>query len=102
MIARLCLHGAKRISEVLDLRTDQIDDEKRQIKFKQSKSRLADDFTIISFEKDRQHILFENLKQYIGDRKGLVFLTTKGKRLQKTQVDRNFAKAGLEQGSRLE
>ena len=56
MIAKLCLHGAKRINEVLCLKTDQIDYEKRQITFKQSKSKIADDFTIISFEKSSARV----------------------------------------------
>lgn len=94
MIARLCLHGAKRISEVLGLMTDQIDDEKRQILFKQAKSRFFDDFTIISFEKGSAKTLFDDLKRYIGERKGLVFVTSRGKGVKKTQVDRNFSKAG--------
>jgi integrase/recombinase XerD len=94
MIARLCLHGAKRISEVLGLKTDQIDYEKRQILFKQSKSRFFDDFTIISFEKGSARTLLDDLKRYISDRKGLVFVTVNGKEVKKTQVDRNFSKAG--------
>lgn len=98
IIARLCLHGAKRISEVLALRTDQVDYEKRQIEFKQAKSKVSDDFTIISFERAAARVLLEKLKEYIGERTGLVFVTEKGKGLQKTQVDRNFAKAGFRAG----
>jgi integrase/recombinase XerD len=98
LIAKLCLHGAKRISEVLDLQTDQINFEKRQITFKQAKSKLSDDFTIISFEKPSASILFDQLKYYIKDRNGLVFLTIRKKRIQKTQIDRNFAKAGRRAG----
>lgn len=94
MIARVCLHGAKRINEVLSLKTDQIDYDKRQIVFKQSKSRIFDDFTIISFEKGSAMLLFEELKRYIGDRKGLVFVTANGKEIKKTQLDRTFSKAG--------
>jgi integrase len=97
-IARLCLHGAKRISEVIHLRTDQINYEKQQIQFKQSKSKLADDFTIISFERSAAKALFDHLKNYIEDRQGLVFTTSQGRLIQKTQVDRNFAKAGERAG----
>lgn len=98
MIARLCLHGAKRISEVLGLKTDQIDYEKKQILFRQSKSRFFDDFTIISFEKRSAKILLDDLKRYIGERKGIVFITAHGKGVKKTQVDRNFSKAGEKGG----
>ena len=94
MIAKLCLHGAKRINEVLSMRTDQIDYEKKQITFKQSKSKIADDFTIISFEKGVAKAFLEDLKAYIGIRKGFVFVTSSLQAVQKTQVDRNFAKAG--------
>lgn len=98
MIARLCLHGAKRISEVLDLKTDQIDYVKNQIKFKQSKSKVLDDFTIINFEGPIAQGFLQTLKGYIGERKDLVFLTAKNRKVQKTQVDRNFAKAGHRAG----
>jgi len=98
MIARVCLHGAKRISEVLGLKTDQIDYDKKQIVFKQSKSRIFDDFTIISFEKGSAMLLFEELKRYIGERKGLVFVTANGKEIKKTQLDRTFSKAGKNGG----
>jgi integrase/recombinase XerD len=98
MIARLCLHGAKRINEVLSLKTDQIDYDKRQITFKQSKSCFADDVTIISFDKQPARDLLFELKRYIGERKGDVFVTQNNKRVQKTQVDRNFSKAGKRAG----
>ena len=98
MIAKLCLHGAKRISEVLSLKTDQINYEKKQIIFKQSKSKIADDFTIISFEKPAASALLEELKRYIGGRKGLVFITAHGKPIRKTQVDRTFSMAGKKAG----
>ncbi len=94
MIARLCLHGGKRINEVLSLETAQINYEKRQIEFKQSKSRFSDDITVISFERETPYALLQELKAYIGDRKGVVFVTANGKSIQKNQVDRNFAKAG--------
>ena len=94
LIAKICLHGAKRISEVLQLKTDQIDYEKRRIVFKQSKSKIADDFTIISFEKESANELLQQLKKYIGNRTGYVFVTAQGKPVQKTQVDRTFSKSG--------
>ena len=98
MIAKLCLHGAKRINEVLSLQTEQIDYEKRQITFKQSKSKIADDFTIISFEKPAARTFLEDLRAYIGQRTGNVFVTSSLQAVQKTQVDRNFARAGKRAG----
>lgn len=94
LIAKLCLHGAKRINEVLSLEIYRINFEKRQILFKQSKSKLTDDFTIINFEKDGAIVLLQKLKDYVQTRKGLVFLTKNNKAVKKTQVDRNFSKAG--------
>ena len=94
LIAKLCLHGAKRINEVLSLEVYRIDFEKRQILFKQSKSNLTDDFTIINFEKEGAQVLLQQLKDYTQERKGLVFLTKNNKGVKKTQVDRNFSKAG--------
>lgn len=94
LIAKLCLHGAKRINEVLSLEVYRIDFEKKQISFKQSKSKLTDDFTIINFEKEGAQALLQKLKEYIHTRKGLVFLTKNNKAVKKTQVDRNFSKAG--------
>jgi integrase len=98
MIARLCLHGGKRINEVLSLETDQIDYEKKQITFAQSKSRFRDDFTVISFERPSAEALLLEMKRYIGERSGLVFVTASGKGLKQNQVDRNFMKAGRRAG----
>lgn len=98
MIARLCVHGGKRISEVLSLTVDQIDFENQQIRFAQFKSKFTDDYTIISYEFNGAKTTLESLKSYIGDRKDFVFVTAKGKPVQKTQVDRNFAIAGKRAG----
>lgn len=95
LIAKLCLHGAKRINEVLSLEISQVDFEKRQILFKQSKSKLTDDFTIINFEKEGALALLQKLQICTQGRKsGLVFVTKNNKGVKKTQVDRNFSKAG--------
>ncbi len=94
IIARLCLHGGKRINEVLPLETNQINYEKKQITFKQSKSKFVDEKTIISFEKEASYALLQQLKIYIGERTGLVFITSNGKPLKQNQIDRNFEKAG--------
>lgn len=95
LIAKLCLHGAKRINEVLTLEIKKIDFFKKQISFSQFKSHLLEDFTVISFNRGGALVLFEELKKYLKDREtGLVFITRNGKKIQKSQIDRNFAKAG--------
>jgi integrase/recombinase XerD len=98
LIARVCLHGGKRINEVLSLRTEQLDYERKQITFHQSKSHLLDDITIISFEKQAASHLLEEIRKYIGQRSGCVFITSQSKAVQKTQVDRTFSKAGQQAG----
>jgi integrase/recombinase XerD len=98
LIAKLCLHGGKRISEILSLRTEQINYEAKYILFKQSKSKLSDDFTVMHFAKEEASSLLGEIKKLVGVRKGLVFVTSKGKPIQKTQLDRNFSKAGKRAG----
>ena len=98
MIARLCIHGGKRINEVLSLSVDQIDYEKKQIVFHQSKSKFTDDFTVISFERPAAEALLNELRCYIGERNELVFVTANGNGLRQNQVDRNFMKAGRRAG----
>lgn len=98
MLARLCLHGGKRINEVLSLKVDQIDFEKKQIIFHQSKSKFSDDFTVISFEKPAAEAFLDDLRKYIGERGDLVFVTSNGKGLKQNQIDRNFMKAGRRSG----
>ena len=66
--------------------------------FKRSKSKIADDFTIISFEKPAARTFLEDLRAYIGQRTGNVFVTSSLQAVQKTQVDRNFARAGKRAG----
>lgn len=83
---------------MLSLRVDQIDYEKKQIVFHQSKSKFTDDFTVISFERPATFALLNELKVYIEDRKDLVFVTANGKELKQNQVDRNFMKAGRRAG----
>lgn len=98
MLARLCLHGGKRINEVLSLKVDQIDFVKNQIVFHQSKSKFSDDFTVISFERPSAQALLNELRRYIGGRTGLVFVTSSGNGLRQNQIDRNFLKAGERAG----
>lgn len=94
LIAKLLLQGGKRKTEVLDLETDQIDFASNTIRFIQTKTRGMEKTTIINYP---PHIMQE-LREYISDRRGLVFITRNGKRVAAHQIDRNFYKAGLRAG----
>jgi integrase len=90
LLAKIALQGGKRIGEVLSLTTDKIDWNINQITFKQLKTRGAIEETIITYPLS----LMNELKQYIGDRKGLVFITRTGKTIPLCQLATTFEKAG--------
>jgi len=89
LVAKLTLQGGKRIGEVLSLRTNQIDFERAEITFKQSKSR-TERVTVISYPPS----VMAQLREYIGNRSGLVFVTSGGKAVGRPQVAYTFARSG--------
>lgn len=94
LIAKIILQGGKRMSEVLSLTTRAIDFNLREITFQQSKTKGYKKETIITYN---QEIMVE-LKEYIGSRKGLVFVTKSGSSVMPNQLSINFAKAGERAG----
>lgn len=94
LIAKIILQGGKRMSEVLALTTRAIDFNLREITFQQSKTKGYKKETIITYN---QEIMVE-LKEYIGSRKGLVFITKTGGSVMANQLSINFAKAGERAG----
>ena len=98
LIIKMCLHGGKRISEVLNLRVERVDFDLRQVTFMQSKTRGTIKEVRVTFPED----LMNELKQYINERQGLVFITNHGKmdKVHRTQLNRNLKlaaqKAGIE------
>lgn len=94
LIAKIILQGGKRMSEVLSLTTRAIDFNLREITFQQSKTKGYKKETIITYN---QEIMGE-LKEYIGSRKGLVFITKTGGSVMANQLSINFAKAGERAG----
>jgi len=95
LIAKTMLQGAKRISEVLSLTVGQIDFEKRIIHFRQSKTGGTIREIPITYP---QHFMDE-LRGYIestegmrGD-DGIIFITNRGKRVFRTQLNATFNKA---------
>lgn len=90
LIAKIILQGGKRLSEALSLTVNSIDYENGTITFQQKKTKGPEVYTVISY---RQEILNE-LRRYIGSRKGLVFVTVNGHLIKPNQIQRNFKKAG--------
>jgi len=94
LIAKLIIQGGKRVQEVLSLQTDQIRWERRKIVFAQSKMQGMKKVTVITYPKT----VMERLGEYIGDRKGRVFVTRTGKPVQLNRLVGSFAKAGRKAG----
>lgn len=90
LVAKLVLQGGKRISEVLSLQVDQINWVDHQITFRQAKTRGAVKHTVITYLPS----IMQELRDYIGDRKGLVFITKSGKAVQNLQMRNSFDDAG--------
>jgi len=80
----------KRVNEVLSLQTNQIDWERCEITFVQSKMRRLQKETVITYSES----IMKRLKDYIGERTGQVFITRSGKSVLINQVAITFAKAG--------
>lgn len=94
LIGKIILQGGKRVNEVLSLQTHQIDWEKCEITFIQSKTRKLRKETIITYSES----IMKTLKLFIGDREGYVFITRSGKPVMINQVAITFAKAGRSAG----
>jgi integrase len=90
LIAKITLQGGKRIREVLSLTIDKIDWDKREITFTQSKTKGVCKETVITYPES----IMRELKEYIGDRQGYVFISSKGNAVILNQVANTFAKAG--------
>ena len=91
LIAKIILQGGKRISEVLELKHEQINWQSNEITFKQSKTKGYEKETVITYPK----AIFDELREYLGDRIGLVFITKVGKKIMPNQLAITFAKAGI-------
>lgn len=90
LIGKVALQGGKRIREVLKLRTEQIDWDKREITFTQSKTRGLSKQTVITYSE----LIMQELRGLVGDREGYVFLSSKGTPVILNQVANTFSKAG--------
>ena len=90
LLAKIALQGGKRISEVLSLMTDKIDWSNKQISFRQLKTRGAIEETVITYPGS----IMDELRQYLGERQGLVFITRTGRSIPLCQLAKTFEKAG--------
>jgi integrase len=90
LLAKIALQGGKRISEVLSLTADKIDWTSNQITFRQLKTRGMIEETVITYPTS----IMTDLKQYICEREGLVFITRTGKALPLCQLAATFERAG--------
>jgi integrase/recombinase XerD len=94
LIGKIILQGGKRVNEVLSLQTDQIDWDRCEITFIQSKMRRLRKETMITYSES----IMKRLKDYIGERTGQVFITRSGNSVMINQVAVTFAKAGKAAG----
>ncbi len=92
LIGKVILQGGKRVNEVLSLQTHQIDWERCEITFSQSKMKGLYKETVITYSES----IMKRLQEHIGDRKGHVFITRFGKPVMINQVAVTFTKAGKE------
>lgn len=91
LIAKLTLQGGKRIREVLTLTTDSINWVRREITFALSKTKGMQKETIITYPANAM----EELRVYIGDRQGYVFVSRKGNPISLNQISNTFFRAGV-------
>jgi integrase len=94
LIAKVMLQGGKRVREVLSLQIEQIRWDRRKIEFTQSKMKGMKKMTVITYPKT----VMERLREYVGERKGSVFVTRTGKPIQLNRLVDTFVKAGRRAG----
>lgn len=90
LIAKTILQGGKRAQEVLSLTTDQVSFSDGTIRFLQSKVKGMHKELLIHYPER----YIEELKGYIGDRTGFVFVTRSHRMVRHQHLYRVFVKAG--------
>ena len=90
LIAAMQLQGAKRISEVLDSKIENIDWTNGSIRFKQSKSEVLEKETVVFFPMS----FMGELNKYVGERsKGSIFITRSGRKMGRSDIQPVYASA---------
>jgi len=95
LIAKTILQGAKRKSEVLELKLNQINWKTKEISFKQKKTGGRKQITIITYPGEFMGQLLAYLENRV---RGLVFVTKIGTKVHPTQIQRTFYQAGERAG----
>lgn len=90
LLGKITLQGGKRVGEVLNLLTEQINWDNNEITFRQSKTRGVIKETVITYPDE----IMCQIKELVGDRQGYVFLSRKGNPVHINQVTNTFTKAG--------
>lgn len=95
LIAKLCIQGARRIREVLELQMEQLNWEKRQVTFVQSKTKGLIKETVVTVPER----VCEELRGYVGEREeGWVFTTASGGPVGYTQILESLKRAAQKAG----
>jgi len=95
MAKMLLLQGAKRVSEVLDAKIEDINWGKGTILFQQKKSSSDDACTVITFPRD----YMQQLRGYLGGReKGVIFTSRNERRIVSSYLYKAFVAASVDLG----
>jgi integrase len=90
IITKLCIQGARRIQEVLDLQIEQVNPEKRQVTFRLNKTRGLIKNVIVTIPESAM----KEISLYAGRRKqGPLFITSTGKKVRYTQIMKALQRA---------
>jgi len=94
LIAKAIFQGAKRVSEVISVKLNQIDWEKNLIKFKQSKNGKTTKYIPVNYPQYFMQELREYIDTTAANRKNdLVFITRTGAGITRLRLNYSFAKA---------
>lgn len=91
LIGKLIVQGVRKLDEILSLRKDDIFFASNQIAFRIKKRQNKEINILITFP----FSLIEELKEYVGKRNGLVFISEDGAPTTTSQVAHNFKIAAL-------
>ncbi|MEB2681564.1 site-specific integrase [Chlamydia suis] len=91
LIGKLIVQGIRKLDEILSLRKDDIFFASNQIAFRIKKRQNKEINILITFP----FSLIEELKEYVGKRNGLVFISEDGAPTTTSQVAHNFKIAAL-------
>ncbi|MEI8301400.1 MAG: site-specific integrase [Chlamydiota bacterium] len=94
LIGKVILQGGKKVNEVLTLQTSQINWDRCEIVFTQSKIKGRNKQTVITYSEG----IIKKLRDYVGNRTGYVFMTRSCKPVMINQLAITFAKAGKAAG----